>query len=46
MIPLTYEGNKSYEEQEVCYICKKKFCLDENDQNNELFKLIKNLKNT
>ena len=45
MIPLTYEDNKSYEEQEVCYICKK-FCSDENDENNELFKLIKNLKNT
>ena len=25
MIPLTYEKNKSYEEQKVCYICEKEF---------------------
>ena len=25
MIPLTYEENRSYEEQEVCHICKKSF---------------------
>ena len=24
-IQLTYEENKSYKEQEVCHICKKKF---------------------
>ena len=24
MIPLSEEENKSYEEQDVCYICKKK----------------------
>ena len=33
MIPLSEEKNKSYEEQEVCHICKKKFYLDENDEN-------------
>ena len=33
MIPLSEEENKSYEEQEVCHICKKKFYLDENDEN-------------
>ena len=32
MIPLSEEENKSYEEQEVCHICKKKFHLDENDE--------------
>ena len=31
MIPLSEEENKSYEEQEVCHICKKKFYLDQND---------------
>ena len=37
MIPLSEEENKSYEEQEVCHICKKKFYLHENDEteNNE-----------
>ena len=29
MIPLSEEKNKSYEEQEVCHICKKKFYLNE-----------------
>ena len=33
MIQLTYEENKSYKEQEVCHICKKKFCMDEHDEN-------------
>ena len=33
IIPLIDEENKSYKEQEVCHICKKKFCLDENDEN-------------
>ena len=33
MIPLSQEENKSYEEQEVCHICKRKFFLDENDEN-------------
>ena len=33
MIPLSEEENKSYEDQEVCHICKRKFYLDENDEN-------------
>ena len=33
MIPPSEEENKSYEEQEVCHICKRKFYLDENDKN-------------
>ena len=32
-IQLTYEENMSYKEQEVCHICKKKFCMDEHDKN-------------
>ena len=32
MIPLTDEENKSYEKQKVCHICKKKFCIDENEK--------------
>ena len=32
MIPLTDEENKSYEEQEVCHICKEESCLDKNDE--------------
>ena len=35
MIPLTDEENKSYEKQEICHICKKKFCLDENVENED-----------
>ena len=30
MIPLTNEGNKSYEKQKVCYKCKKEFSTDKN----------------
>ena len=30
MIPLTNKEIKSYEKQEVCYICEKKFCDDKN----------------
>ena len=41
MIPLTYEENKSYEEQEVCHICIEKFCLDGNDKNYKNRKKIK-----
>ena len=47
MIPLTDEENKSYEKQEVCHICKKKFCFDENkddddkDEDDENFKKVK-----
>ena len=32
MIPLTDEEKESYENQEVCYICKKDFCIDEEDK--------------
>ena len=30
MIPLTNKEIKSYEKQNVCYICEKKFCYDKN----------------
>ena len=30
MKPLTNKEIKSYEKQEVCYICEKKFCYDKN----------------
>ena len=33
MIPLTYEENKSYKEQEACHICKEKFCMYKDDEN-------------
>ena len=33
MIQLTNEENRSYKEQEVCHICKKKLCMDEHDEN-------------
>ena len=33
LIPLTDKENKSYEKQKVCYICKKEFNTDENDNN-------------
>ena len=32
-IPLTQEEINRYNEQEICYICKEKFCLDKNDEN-------------
>ena len=32
MIPLSEEENKSYEEQDVYYICRKKFNSDEKDK--------------
>ena len=35
MIPLTYEENKSYKEQEACNICEEKFCIDKDDENYE-----------
>ena len=46
MTPLFEEENKSYEEQEVCHICKKKFYLDENDENknDEKFKKYQKVK--
>ena len=34
MIPLTDEENKSYEEEKVCYICKKEF-VDDNDNDHD-----------
>ena len=33
MIPLTYEENKSYKEQEACHICEEKFCEDNDNKN-------------
>ena len=33
MIPLSKEENKSYQEQEACYICEEKFCMDKDDKN-------------
>ena len=42
MIPLIDEENKSYEKQEVCHICKKKFGLDENDETDKTDEKIKN----
>ena len=33
MVPLTHEENNFYNEQEICYICKEKFCLDKDDKN-------------
>ena len=32
MIPLTDEEKKSYENQEICHICKQEFCTDEDDK--------------
>ena len=32
MIPLTYEKNKSYKKQNICYICKKEFSTDNKDK--------------
>ena len=28
MVPLTHEENNFYHEQEICYICNEKFCMD------------------
>ena len=33
MIPITNEENEYYEMQKVCYICKKRFNTDKNDEN-------------
>ena len=33
MIPLTDKENMSYEKQKVCHICKKEFCINENEKN-------------
>ena len=32
MIPLTHEENNFYNEQEICYICKEKFCVNKDDK--------------
>ena len=32
MAPLTHEENNFYNEQEICYICKEKFCVDKDDK--------------
>ena len=32
-IPLTYEENKSYIEEEACHICEEVFCMDKDDEN-------------
>ena len=32
MIPLTDEEKESYENQEICHICEKEFCTDENNK--------------
>ena len=32
MIPLTHKEKIFYDEQEVCYISKRKFCTDKNDK--------------
>ena len=32
MTPLTDEEKESYENQEICHICEKEFCIDENDK--------------
>ena len=33
MIPLTKEEKKSFKNQEKCYICEEKFCVDKDDEN-------------
>ena len=32
MVPLTHKENNFYNEQEICYICKEKFCVDKDDK--------------
>ena len=32
LIPLTYEENKSYKNQKVCYMCKRRFITDEDNK--------------
>ena len=33
MVPLTHEENIFHNKQEICYICKEKFCMDKGDKN-------------
>ena len=35
MIPLTDEENKSYEEQNVCHVCKKEFNTNDDDDDDD-----------
>ena len=39
MIPLTYKANKSYKNQKVCYICKKRFSAGDDNDNNKYHKV-------
>ena len=32
VIPLTDKEKESYENQEICYICEKEFCINENNK--------------
>ena len=32
MAPLTHKENNFYNEEEICYICKEKFCVDKGDK--------------
>ena len=32
VIPVTDEEKESYENQEICHICEKEFCTDENNK--------------
>ena len=41
MIPLNQEENNRYNEQEICYICKEKFCVDKDDKDSINRKKIK-----
>ena len=41
MTQLNGEENRSYEEQEVCLIYKKTFCMDEHDENYKNKKKVK-----
>ena len=41
MIQLTYEEIKFYNKQEVCHMCKKRFCTDEHDENYKNKKKVK-----
>ena len=45
LIPLTDEGNESYEKQKVCYICKKEFNTDEFNTDENKFDNDENDKN-
>ena len=42
MIQLTVKENRSYDEQEACHICKEKFCMGENNENDKNRRKVKN----